>query len=465
MNRDNELEREEFDKKVKRNIKRVILILVIIFAVGFLINKIYVNYKEKLDIERDRVISSNEKILMQYIGYLNDINELIVDMICGQEVDKEYYNVFLELSSEEYKDLRDIRYNSEKYDIVRLENNYLDYRCDFHGESNRSIRGLLLEDKLTKEQEEYLSEVYEVNSKIIEVYNKNLKKVRADGDRDENIYYELYYEGRMYYDLINRLYEAAEGKNFKMLTKLDKKVEYPEKEVRAEDMLKKTSLEYAEIISGIITDEKPEFTVSNEFRDFEYTYKNDDTKHIRICMQENGYLDYYNESITQGDMPEEQIDKKAEEIINAFGVDSLKLVDKEYEDYFSSRLGQNIKFYGYEYTYYVVDNEYIDLESFVTRMIILTDGTVHELQVINLNIIDGTYKKLTPKITMEQAKSMLDDRVQQNIKSYKLIRIYDDKLIYEFEFDLYGLKLYTGVNADTGEIEFYKDTSYSRRVN
>ncbi|WP_214041723.1 hypothetical protein, partial [Methanoculleus sp.] len=45
------------------------------------------------------------------------------------------------------------------------------------------------------------------------------------------------------------------------------------------------------------------------------------------------YLNYYNESITQGDMPEEQIDEKAEEIINAFGVESLKLVDKEYEDY------------------------------------------------------------------------------------------------------------------------------------
>lgn len=464
MNRDNELEREEFDKKVKRNIKRVILILVIIFAVGFLINKIYVNYKEKLDIERDRVISSNEKILMQYIGYLNDINELIVDMICGQEVDKEYYNVFLELSSEEYKDLRDIRYNREKYDIVRLENNYLDYRCDFHGESNRSIRGLLLEDKLTKEQEEYLSEVYEVNSKIIEVYNKNLKKVRADGDRDENIYYELYYEGRMYYDLINRLYEAAEGKNFKILTKLDKKVEYPEKETRKEDIHKKTPLEYAEIISEIITKEKAEFTVSNECGDLEYTYKNDDTKHIRIWMQENSYLNYYNESITQGDMPEEQIDEKAEEIINAFGVESLKLVDKEYEDYFSSRQGQNIKFYGYDYSYYVVDDEYIDLQAFIDIRI-LTDGSIDELNICNLNIIDGTYKKLIPKITMEQAKSMLDDRVQQNIKSYKLIRIYDDKFIYEFEFDLYGLKLYTGVNADTGEIEFYKDTSYSRRVN
>ena len=289
--------------------------------------------------------------------------------------------------------------------------------------------------------------------------------MRADGDRDENIYYELYYEGRMYYDLINRLYEAAEGKNFKMLTKLDKKVEYLDKEVRKEDMLKKTQLEYVEIISGIITDENPEFTVSNEFKDIEYTYKNDDTKHIRICMQENNsYLYYYNESITQGDMPEEQIDEKAEEIINAFGVDSLKLVDKEYEDYFSSIQGKILKFYKYEYTYYVVDDEYIDLQAFIDIRI-LTDGTIDELNICNLNIIDGTYKKLTPKITMEQAKSMLDDRVQQNIKSYKLIRIYDDKFIYEFEFDLYGLKLYTGVNADTGEIEFYKDTSYSGRVN
>lgn len=459
MTRNNNLEKEEFNKKVKKNIKKIILIIIIALIIGYIINKIYVNYIEKLYIERDRVSYTNENIIREYISYLHDVNQLVIDMICGIEVDKEYYETFLQFNREKFDNLRMITYNRDKYPINKLENFLFEDKSYFHQDSNWCIRGLLLEEEITKEQKEYLLEIYKVNNKIREVYYNNLKSIYVDQKKDKDIFYELYYDGRMYYDLINRLYEATEGKSYDIPTKLDIIPEYPEKEIREEDKLSKTSLEYAEILSEIITDEKAKFTVSNEGRDLKYTLENDTTKHITIAI-ENDYslLSYYDEDITQGEMSEELIDKKAEEIISEFNVDLLKLVEKKYDDYFTSRQGKSIKFYGYEYMYYIIDGNYIDLSSLV-RIIILNDGTVHEIQVNNLNIVDGTYKKITPKLTMKQAESMLDDEIKQNIKSYRLIRISDD-LMYEIEFSFHDISLYAEVNADTGEIVDFKDTSH-----
>ncbi len=439
MRKDKEYVREEFNKKVKANIRYAVIILILILALGFYIKDTYL---EDISRERNKIIRLNDEITREYINYLRDVNMLISNMVSGIEVDEKYYDTFLKLSINKYDHLDYIRYNDEKYDISLIR-----YESFFHEESNRCIRGLLLEEHLTYEQEKYLSRVYTVNKKIIDLYDKTIDAIY--GENYENNKYELFYEGRMYYDLLNVMTEAVGGDNFKITTKLDKNDEHVEEKIREEDKLKKTPLQYAEKIAEIIAGKKTELINYNggDSKVQSYKFKYDEDNAIDVFIKAN-FLYYSNTYFTKGDMDEELIDEKAEKTINKFSVESLKLVYKKYDE----------DKYVYKYTYYMMENEYIDLRAFVD-LDILTDGTINDIEVHNLNIVDGTYKKITPKTTMEQAKSKLNDEIKQNIKSYRLVVDYD-RLVYEFEYDLQGLKLYARVDADTGEIYCSRDTSY-----
>lgn len=449
----------DFDRNVRRNIFTMLILFAVIVMVSFGVFKVYMHYNDKLVKERDRIAYLNEILINEYIDYLSQINELAIKILCREEMDKSYYKTYLSLKSGSYSDMNwKLSRNREKYNLDRAWNFDNPSRY-FHEDSLIEILGILNEDSIRAEQIEYIAEVYKVNKSIIEVYESNIELTYTKEGRNNEIYRELFYEGRMSYDLTNRMYEVADSRSFSLNLKNVSDEYYQEK---FDYKLTRQPIEYAIDLDEVIDGRESTWEAIIEDNRINFVDADDSRRHMTL-MSDGGSIAYVNESYGKGDLSEDEIDNIAIRITESLNMDNLELVDKKYEDYFTSMTGEKIEFNGYEYQFYVIEEEYYDLRSFV-KLCILTDGTVQKVTIGNVKLLNGSYIRVRPEIDKNDAKLVLHPIIIDSIGSHELI-VGHNGIVHEYEFVLYGINLYVGIDTKTGEIKYFKDVSRNHLAN
>ncbi len=464
------IERKELRAIRNKNIVKAILVLIVLFIIFINVNKAYERYKEKVYDDKMQIMSSNKRIIWEFTDGLQFVNDTIIDLIFEREIERDLVRGMIIEKSSHIRKYTSFRYDHEKYNINALNTTL------FFTNSINTICGILQQDSISEEEKEFLAGIYKVNQDIINTYRKHEERIETS-ENSEEIRYSLYYEGEMLYHLVNTIHASSDG----VKTYIEKKDSRPredsssEREDASDEMINQLqriisddkALSLANKMYSVIFDNKAAklevsgYTSINynagtydmqyledksgKYLDsIEYSAENTEgciTVHVRDHYNQVSYTNY--DYSPKKEIPEAEIDKRAEEIINRLDCELLKL----------ERKSENIM--GLEdvdaisYLYSIKDESYYD-ESTEIYLSIYKDGTVRELDIGNFALLDGIYQKITPVISPQEAIIALDIYSQHGVKSVVLVNSYEP--YYEIDFNRLGIDFRAHVNAQKGEL-------------
>lgn len=469
LNRTEQIKREELRIKRNKNIKKAIMGLIITFIIFIIANKAYESYREKIYFDKSIIMTDNERILREFDDYLQYVNNTITDLIFDQEIDKEFSRGRFSAMRQSFSNLSYVRTNDQKYKIDKIR---LD---DFFYESANSIDTLLKQDSISPDEKEFLSGIYKVNREVMNTYSEHIKRSYNNNDSDE-IRYSLYYEGELLYHLSNTICASSDG--VKTYIERDNTNESREYIDRTLNELQRSisddkALSLANKMYWVIFDkrdvklEETGYTSENfnvitgngeSFEDNSGTYTTsikysaedfNENEYIEVCTT-TGYNNvfYWNAGYSSNkEIPEGEIDKIADEIISKINCEILTLENKSEGN--MQVLNSNKLANVLTYSYLLRDENYFDETTYV-YLYIYKDGTIRGFDIGEYSLLDGTYKKITAKISPREAINALDKDSQNSIKSVALVKSYET--YYQIIFSRYGIDFTARVNAESGEL-------------
>jgi len=464
-----QIKREELRIKRNRNIKKAIIGLIIIFIIFFIFNKAYDLYKERIYRDKRTIMTHNEIILSEFDANLQYTNGIIIKLIFAQEIDKDYVRGRLSAMRQSFSNLSYIKFDNEKYKIDKLR------LGDFFVDSANSIDTLLKKDSISQDEKEFLSGIYKVNEAVMNTYSENI--IRGyNNDNIEEARYSLYYEGEMLYHLSNTIFVSSDGVN----AYIERQQQHESKDYFAEtaNQLKRSisdekALALANKLYSSLFDnrdsklEETGYTsrnynattgVGENFEDDSGTYITS-IKYSTEDFDENEYIEvfatcgdknivYKNESnLTKNEVSEAEIDKIAHEIIKRLNCKLLVLENKS--ETLMPVLNSTKDANALNYSYFIKDENYYD-ETTRVYIHIYKDGTIRDVYIGHPSLLDGTYEKITAKISQREAVKALDMENQNSVKSVVLVKSREP--YYKIVFNRYGIDFTAHVNAESGEL-------------
>ncbi len=442
------MKRARLKSNRNRNIKRVIVIIIlglIVFGIG---NHFYASYQRDIFMDKNRIMNMNQKLVGDYMRNLRYRNGVIVDMLFDQDIERDFERTRL------------------NYSKVNLHDFYLDY--NIYNSNDRSVEefdnalyvitDLLEKESLNQEEKEGLTKILQANIRILDGYDSIYQDVEYEEHREE-LSYLYFYKGEMYYMLSNLISVTCADLDYDFY-ELDRNIEYIDDSIdRSRTEVELSS--YANDLYEFLFDKPGELL--EEDRDYHEDILGErklgyisyvlDEQNLdeKIYASENGQVDYTTDGYRRQGRFKDTLDQKEIRALADTYIERLNqplLTFQGLHSYINSD-DNNREFRLYNISYLIKDFNYVDIYARVDIRI-SEDGKLLNFSLGDGSLLSRDYVKIVPTLSSEEAVEALDSEIQPLVE--EVVLEINSRYIYHVIFEKYGERFVADVHGETGEL-------------
>ncbi len=440
--------REALKRNRDRNIKRVVVGIVlglIIFGIG---NHFYDEYQHEIYRARNQIMSMNERLVSDYIRNLRYRSNVISDMLFDRVEDRDLERTILTYSKVSLRDFY------KDYNTYYMS----DWSVEEYENSLYVITDLLEKESLNEVEKEGLAKILGANTEIIKGYEAIYQDVNYEEHREE-LRYLYYYKGEMYYMLNNLISVVGADLDYDFydLERIDDYVDDSMDRSISEDEVRAYADRLYEFLfndqDGLLEEERNYYNNPQDKRELgSITYVADAFRlNENIDSSSEGHVDYsyYGYEVERGvkdSLGEEEIKALADiyigrlnqPMLEFYSIDSHKTSadnDKEFRRYNVSYMIRNVNYVDIYNRVDISYSEYGDLLGFSVG-----DGL----------LLSQAYVEREPKLSPEEAAMVLDKELQDHVE--RVVLEVNSRYVYHVIFKQYGETFVADVHGETGEL-------------